>query len=490
MENYKEDKAYQRQLSLAAEEAIPEYGIVLNTMNSETNSFCSDTPIDFSDKADGTDIDPASRVRLVKRDLGHNQSSNELGINYTGLDVDICGLLRRDWFHAILSVPTTVSILTFLLVWTLVILLYAVLYREYDRLDPEMECGLGNKGQPINFGPAFAFSLETCTTVGYGLPSGTNAFFEETCPGLMFIIYAQMVMSMMFNAFLFAFFFARLARCEARGLQVCFANKAIFTQQKDDKGDTHWLFQTRVYDLNSTLPLVEAHIRCYLVSYHNKPDKPCYEPVHLQTMRLIDPCDEYGGVLYPSIPSTVSHHIDVNSPLNPCIQSCFHNNNNAKLSLGKSSEDSKTEEQSLSCPVCGSSFDKIANLQKHIRYRAIQERHAGLPVAGTHQDPDLVQEILLANPMSQGPPPPPKAPSFDKEDLYHFLQGKEIICVLEAIEPVVSGTFQAIQSYKSEDLIFGGGSYEPCMTIVPSVKGSVVVDMVKFHSILPNTSSN
>lgn len=92
------------------------------------------------------------------------------------------------------------------------------------------------------------------TTVGYGLPSSVSgaspwvvlgccvrfsltrfdwvsfrertAFFQN-CPQLQVAIYFQMVWSMMFNAFLFAFFYSRIGRGEIRGIQVVFSKHAI-----------------------------------------------------------------------------------------------------------------------------------------------------------------------------------------------------------------------------------------------------------------------
>jgi hypothetical protein len=58
------------------------------------------------------------------------------------------------------------------------------------------------------------------------VPITISAFFNS-CPQLQVAIYFQMVWSMMFNAFLFAFFYSRIARGEARGIQVIFSNKAI-----------------------------------------------------------------------------------------------------------------------------------------------------------------------------------------------------------------------------------------------------------------------
>ena len=63
-----------------------------------------------------------------------------------------------------------------------------------DRENPQENCGLGEVGEPILFHGAFAFALETATTVGYGLPNGTNAFFLN-CPDLQIAIYFQMLFS-------------------------------------------------------------------------------------------------------------------------------------------------------------------------------------------------------------------------------------------------------------------------------------------------------
>ena len=47
----------------------------------------------------------------------------------------------------------------------------------------------------------FAFSLETCTTVGYGLPGSTETFFKH-CTAIQVAIFFQMVFSMLFLDFI------------------------------------------------------------------------------------------------------------------------------------------------------------------------------------------------------------------------------------------------------------------------------------------------
>jgi hypothetical protein len=170
-------------------------------------------------------------------------------------------------------------------------------------MNPLEDCGLSQEpGSPIKFGPAFAFSLETCTSgthaapsnscgrsqsnmrapplVGYGLPGGTNAFFEN-CPTLQVVLYFQMLFSMMFNAFLIAFFYSRIARCDQRGAQVILSKKALLTVVE---GQVY--FQVRVYDVDAANPVIEARIRMYAVMKSRPVPRP---------LRILDPNDELGG---------------------------------------------------------------------------------------------------------------------------------------------------------------------------------------------------
>ena len=199
--------------------------------------------------------------RLVKRNLPNHQSRQKVAIVNRN-EHRVRSLKYKNWFHVFLRWETKQSLALLIVAWTCVVLFFAVIYHTIDAMDPDKDCGLASDpGETIDFLGAFAFSLETCTTVGYGLPGGTNGFFEN-CPRLQAAIYLQMVFSMLFNAFLFAFFFSRLARAEARGTQVLFSNKAII-----EYCDGKWLFHARIYDLDSAHPVVEAHVRLYVVSW-------------------------------------------------------------------------------------------------------------------------------------------------------------------------------------------------------------------------------
>jgi potassium inwardly-rectifying channel subfamily J protein 9 len=124
--------------------------------------------------------------RLVVRDLPFHQSSNSLRVRHqmskeyskkakgrhSAGGLGFFHWYIEDWFHVLLRLRTVVSVSAFTVVWTAFLLIFAGVYVMVDRINPDEACGLGEPGFPIKFYGAFAFSLETTTTVGYGLPNG------------------------------------------------------------------------------------------------------------------------------------------------------------------------------------------------------------------------------------------------------------------------------------------------------------------------------
>ena len=168
-----------------------------------------------------------------------------------------------------------------------------------------------------------------------GLPGSTNAFFEDDCPGLQVAIFFQMIWSMMFNAFLFAFFYSQISKSEHRSILLIFSNK-LCINVKDGKVFAN----AKCYDLDSSYPLVEAHARMYFLDHKMK----------LHPLRLVDPNDDLGAMLYPSIPQVISHHIDYHSALSPKFMPLVENNQGLMLRTVDSATCNREE---IVCPVCG-----------------------------------------------------------------------------------------------------------------------------------------
>jgi hypothetical protein len=69
------------------------------------------------------------------------------------------------------------------------------------------------------------------------------------------------------------------------------------------------------------------------------------------------------------------------------------------------------------------------------------------------------------------------------EELKEKLPLQELICVVEGIDPLMSGTFQALHSYTPEDIEWGA-RFVPCLTSTTACT-STFVDLKLFHQVEP-----
>lgn len=179
-------------------------------------------------------------------------------------------------------------------------------------------------------------------------------------------------------------------------------------------------------------------------------------------LRLLEPNDDLGGVLYPSAPTSIIHHIDHHSALSPSFMPLVELSHGLAL---RSVDSSTASREEILCPVCGECYGTYERLMKHINYSRIVEEQDDYPIEGTHRGftmPDT-SPITLAE---------------VQRHIEHKLS--EIVVVVEAIDPQLSGTFQGLQSYKYDDIEFGA-DFEKCMF---TEDNKFVVDLLKFHSIV------
>lgn len=194
----------------------------------------------------------------------------------------------------------------------------------------------------------------------------------------------------------------------------------------------------------------------------------------------------------------MTHHIDAYSPLAP-----HHLRENVNVvrrhGLPLREVDRMTENVGgIPCPVCGETYGTFENLNRHINYSRLLENKDEILIQGSHRDTTLITPNHL------------RPFSMTQEDIMQALIDKEIIFVCEGIEPLVSGTFQALQSYKLENIVFGGrcalyinnchcivyfistqpffhcisfSRFAPCMS---QKNGKIYVDLEQFHEIIPN----
>lgn len=147
----------------------------------------------FSSSSSTSKKPTTATPRLIHRNLPFHQSKNYMNVgNKYGSHRDAAyRLFRLDWFHVFLRLHTLLSVTILLLIWTVQILIFAALYVAVDSRNPKVDCGLGVvKGIPMTYTEAFAFSLETVTTVGYTLPG--KFFFLKKRKGTKFSYFSNL----------------------------------------------------------------------------------------------------------------------------------------------------------------------------------------------------------------------------------------------------------------------------------------------------------
>jgi Inward rectifier potassium channel transmembrane domain len=449
-----------------------------------------------------------NNLRLVARNLPFYQSKNRYQMmTKSSISKNEVWRLRYyfDLFHVLIRQQTWISLSVLLITWTGFIILFSGLYYAVDHANPDVQCGLGRAGKPLTYRASFAFSLQTCTTVGYTLPSGSNAFFEN-CPELQIVIYFQMILSMLFNGIFFAFLYTRIARSDNRGVQVMFSDKAIIsihdvipslhspTSYYNMNNKQQVRFQVRIYDVSSnSSPVVEAHVRIYAVM-KKKEGNHVHNPTPIP-LRILQPNDQFNSMLFLSIPSVVSHHIDLYSKLHPPTPTTISNHTTSSLShlnnlpfrtlkhgLHLRQADSRSgSREDVLCPICGESYGTIDRLIKHIRYNQIIEKHD----EWDENDPASHLSIHDAEEYMNMLPQPNRNVNDIRQ---HFAENiSEIIVIVEGIEPTVSGSFSALHSYCYDDIIFHPtASFQPCLLrhhYANNNKAKLMVDLNRFHSI-------
>ena len=301
---------------------------------------------------------------------------------------------------------------------------------------------------------------------GYGLPYGINSFFEKGCSGLQIIIYAQIVWSMLFNAFLITFVYNRLGRSETRSIQTIFCDKALVSVV-----DGQVRFQVRIFDCDTKHPVVEAHVRMYGVMKQRPVPRP---------LRILQPDDTLYAMLFLSFPSVVSHHIDIYSMLHPPVMTMLMKPKGLVL---RQADGFTANRNDIVCPICGESYGTFDRWLNHVRYQQIVESHNDPPVANLHLTLDVAE--IEKEPHSKAIKDIETLKQYFKENV------SEILCLVEGIDPLQSGSFQALQSYRFEDIHWETyAQFAPCLSVEKkdssrcSKKRIFSVDLDRYHKIV------
>lgn len=106
--------------------------------------------------------------RLVLRNFPFDQSRNIVQVEHNQGTAKISRLIRHDLFHVLLQLSTVKIILLLMSCWTALILFFAAMYIAADRYHGIGICSMGLSGEPLYFYTAFAQSLQTAVSTGFG----------------------------------------------------------------------------------------------------------------------------------------------------------------------------------------------------------------------------------------------------------------------------------------------------------------------------------
>merc|ERR1712176_1744175 len=148
------------------------------------------------------------------------------------------------------------------------------------------------------------------------------------------------------------------------------------------------------------------------------------------------------------------------------------------------------------CPICGEAFGTIERWIRHVRYQQIAEKIDGWPIEGSHlsiaeetlQMLDPAQNYLSPfkeDRKTNGKMKPSQAEteaSIIQKVREHFENEiSEVLCIVEGIDPFLSGTFQAVHSYQIQDIVFEATArFRPCLDVS---RNSIRVNLDRFHEI-------
>lgn len=438
-------------------------------------------------------------LRLLDRDGPCHQSQghwavNNIAMRHTEDDEDerysdwgqqLRNRMSGDLYHVFLDSGLWRQLTVLALAYMFVIVLFACLY-----LAIATHCKLDLEGSFIR---AYMLSLETMITIGFGVPDP----YMNGCWRGTIVLTTQSLLQLFMVAILIGVIFQRLSRPQSRACTILFSKRAVI---QEIEGVHYFMF--RVCDLRVHHALLETHVRCYCA--HNDPQRG-YE---LLPMRLEHPDDELGGSLLLNIPFIVVHRIDAWSPLAPQLDE-VRSVALASDGLGDGQDIYQTDprwshqrmrinrwpgtfqrrvdcetgnRQGCVCPTCGSSFNTARMLELHCKYNAQSDLLNNQPEECRHKELSngAITRLTSEDPTRQ-------------EIRDHLEHGfREVIVIVEGIEPTTSATVQARHSYSVGKQEAGGEPdmrwdmvYADCVTLPDDSSKGLVLDYSKFHRLQP-----
>jgi hypothetical protein len=188
------------------------------------------------------------RDRLLDRDDVFFQSKGDIALKKRVVGTEWRSLYYDDWFHSLVNSPMLRLMIVLLGSYMLLTLLFAIPFYYISKFHG---CAL----EIDTFRDAFAYSLETTATIGYGT---SDIFFDE-CWSPVLVIALNVCFKMVLEAFAIGVIYCRLSNPVTRSKTIIFSDKAIIRRIR---GKLYFMIQ--LCELRKH-QLVEAHIRLYAI---------------------------------------------------------------------------------------------------------------------------------------------------------------------------------------------------------------------------------
>mmetsp|Transcript_110753 Transcript_110753/g.319996 ORF Transcript_110753/g.319996 Transcript_110753/m.319996 type:complete len:549 (+) Transcript_110753:100-1746(+) len=427
--------------------------------------------------------------RLLRKISGTNTQQHKLNIHRIHHISWLYELYWKDIFHTLVNLKLRRLIVLFVGVYMLLFCSLALAFLWIDR-----RCDLGIR----SFTQAFALSVETWLTIGYGVNDPPGPYFKE-CPEAVVFITIQGLLGLLMNAFVVGIVITSVSSGSTRGCTVIFSEKAVI---REVNGRLFLMMQ--VCEMRAT-QLLEAHIRAYVIRRPVPGEVPNDSPAAFE-LRLVRPDDEIGALMLPVLPSVIVHEIDECSPLGPMVRS----RNDPMQSrhwtrpATRHADAAVGSRNGVWCRTCGEQFPTEEMLQAHIAYQAEQDALSGATERAHYVDgprscrtvsrstltSDFGCEMPISptTPQSRGATLSPTTPRSRRSWRWRvedFLASEwfEILVILEGVDTTTAATVQARHSYVAEEIVWDC-NFAPIFSLDPKEKRAVI-NYTLMHDLLP-----
>jgi len=240
--------------------------------------------------------------RILTRDEKGGVSEGRFSISREGYPE--LPLVFSSFFHALIQMSMTRLVCTFFVMYVTVYGLFGSCWFAVSRLSEECQDSLGIH----TYRDAFHLSLETQQTIGFGVP---DPYFSN-CTTVTPLLVTQTLCGLLLDMVALNVLYQRFSSPVGRSMSMAFSKVAILREQ-----DGHVNLVFRFCEIRKQ-PLLDVYVRVYCLQRMENPFVEGGEEIRLCPLEIEEPDgDAAEGRVLSTLPVTVVHLIDAESPLAP-----------------------------------------------------------------------------------------------------------------------------------------------------------------------------